>query len=207
MSFYSFAKGFLNVVIAKTLFPTKVIKNDVEIPEGPLVVCANHLSAVDVLLLIASFDRPVCFMGKKELFKIPVLRQVMEAVGAFPVNRSGMDVSAVKKGIGLLNEGKAMGIFPQGTRCPGVHPRETKDKLRNGAVMMGSRAKAALMPVAVKTKGYKVRPFKRVTLIYGKAIPFDEYKDMADGKDFSALTDMLFENICALHGESSAKDA
>lgn len=71
-------------------------------------------------------------MAKKELFSIPFIGWLIRTMGAFPVDRAAMDVSAVKKGIKLLESGEMVGIFPQGTRCDGVHPATTEGLITGG---------------------------------------------------------------------------
>ena len=87
-----------------------------KLPEGPVVVVSNHISNWDVLTLGRVFDRQICFMAKKELFKNPLLRRIVEGLGAFPVDRGSADVSAIRRSLELLSAGGVVGIFPQGTR-------------------------------------------------------------------------------------------
>ncbi|WP_204101838.1 MULTISPECIES: lysophospholipid acyltransferase family protein, partial [Spirulina sp. CCY15215] len=84
--------------------------------EGPLVVASNHASNFDPPIVSNCVCRPVAFMAKEELFKVPVLGQAIELYGAYPVKRSSADRSAIKAALSSLNEGWAVGIFLQGTR-------------------------------------------------------------------------------------------
>ena len=95
------------------------------IPETGCILVCNHTSFSDVLVLEATSTRQVFFMGKAELFKIPLLKQLITALGAFPVNRGGADITSIKRTISEIHSGKVVGIFPQGTRHPGVDPRGT----------------------------------------------------------------------------------
>ena len=199
MSFYSSVKGLLRFLFLKTLTPATILQETEEFPEGPVALCVNHISALDVLQLIPATPRKIRFMAKKELFRIPLVGSVIKAAGAFPVDRKNADVSAVKNGMTVLKEGEVLGIFPQGTRCPGVHPASTRDKLRDGAVMMAHRTHATLLPAAIRMKKNRQRLFRKVTLIYGKPIPYEEYAPLIDGKNYSAATNMLFDRICALY--------
>ncbi len=200
MNLYSFVRRTGCRILAKVVFPSRACGQPSSMPQGPVVLCANHLSFADVILLIAHTDRPIRFMAKKELFKIPVLGPFLRAMGAFPVNRGGMDVNSVKVGISSLSQGEVLGVFPQGTRCAGVSPDQTCDKLYNGASMMAHRTKAALLPVAIQTKNFKVRPFRKVRVIYGEPIPFEKYS-LLEGygrNNYAAVTKYLFDRICAM---------
>lgn len=208
MSIYSFVRKAGCCFLAKFVFPTKVCGGAPKIPDGPVVLCANHLSFVDVVFLIARTERPIRFMAKKELFEVPLLGRFLKAMGAFPVNRGTLDVNAVKTGILSLSDGGILGIFPQGTRCAGVSPDQTYGKLYNGAAMMAHRAKAAILPVAITTKDFKVRPFKKVLLTYGKPIPYEEYSDFKeDGRNSHAVVmRYVFGRICAMAAQQIEND-
>ena len=164
--------------------------------EGALV-CANHTSLLDVIVLSAPLPRQVRYMAKKELFKIPVLSQLIRALGAFPVDRGGADVGAIRKTVSMIEAGELVGIFPQGTRHPKVDPRETE--VKGGAAMIASRAKCTVVPAYIKTKGNKVRFFKRTVIIIGKPISYEELglKD-AKRSEYVAASKYIFDKICTL---------
>ena len=114
-------------------------------------------------------------MAKKELFGIPLLGRLITALGAFPVDRSGRDAGVLVKAVKMLDEGYSVGVFPQGTRRPGVHPSETT--VRAGIGVICEHSRATVLPVFLKTKNFRVR-FLRPTHVYvGKPITYDEYTD------------------------------
>ena len=179
----------------------KVINKEKEPVEGGFVVCANHASATDPIALCYAFRRnQVHFMAKKELFKIPLLAQLIKLLGAFPVDRGGNDVSAVKKAISLVEEKKCMGIFPQGHRYAGENPRETKTK--NGVALIATKAEADILPCYIWRKKNKFKLFCRTYVIIGDVIPFEslEYDPEAAG-EYARITDTAFDRICSLGEE------
>ena len=179
----------------------KVINREKEPSEGGFVVCANHVSATDPIALCYAFKKnQVHFMAKKELFKIPLLAQLIKLLGAFPVDRGGNDVSAVKKAVALVEDKKAMGIFPQGHRYPKENPRNTKTK--NGVALIATKAKADVLPCYIWRKKNKFRLFCRTYVIIGDVIPFEslEYNPDASG-EYVRITEMAFDKICALGEE------
>jgi 1-acyl-sn-glycerol-3-phosphate acyltransferase len=83
---------------------------------GPLILAPNHVSYLDPPLVGCAVPRPVWFMAKHELFKIPVLGPILPHVHAFPVRRGRADRAALRKAEALINEGKAVVVFPEGAR-------------------------------------------------------------------------------------------
>ena len=68
-------------------------------------------------------------------------------------------------------------------------------------MMRAHRAHAAILPVAIRTKNYKIRPFRKTELIYGAPIPYAEYAPLVENKDYTQAVRRVFDAICALHKE------
>jgi len=168
------------------------------------MVCSNHISATDVIFISAAIPkRKICYMAKAELFKIPLLKQFLKAMGTFPIKRGAGDVAAIKKSISLLREGGTVGIFPQGTRYKGVHPKDSS--VKPGAGMIAWRAHANILPVAIITKDYKVKLFRAIDVIIGKPISYNELGfEKGNHEEQIAATDKIFSEILKLH-EKGAK--
>ncbi|MGB3138366.1 MAG: lysophospholipid acyltransferase family protein [Nodosilinea sp.] len=112
---------------------------------GPLIVVANHASDFDPPLLSAAVRRPVSYMAKEELFKVPVLNQAIRLYGAYPVKRGSADRSAIREAIKQLEQGWAVGIFLQGTRTSDGRIPEPKI----GAALIAAKAQVPLLPVSL----------------------------------------------------------
>lgn len=153
------------------LFPYKVIGRE-NIPDASVrhVLCCNHISMVDPVFLLETYPRHIYFMAKGELFKNKLLAWVFTKFGAFPVDRGTADNGAVKTAEDLVNAGKTMGIFPEGTRS------KTGELLRvkSGASLIAAHTKAAMLPVVVVTKNQKIRLFRRVKIVYGPLLSVEE---------------------------------
>ena len=187
------------------LFNYKVINKDKERAEGRYVACANHVSATDPIALCYAFRKnQINFMAKAELFKIPVLAQLIRALGAFPVDRGGGDVSAVKKAVSIVENGSCLGIFPQGHRYPGEDPRNTKTK--NGMALIATKAQADVVPVYIWRKKNKFKLFRRTYIIIGDPIKFEDlnYKSGEAG-EYARITDIVFDKVCEL-GENFERE-
>ena len=115
-------------------------------PEGPVIVVANHHGGVDPFFVAVLTRRPVHFLMAREYYELPVLNWVFRGLRCIPVNRDGNDLSATKTALGLLREGKVIGIFPQG----GI--RETGDGLgegKGGVALLAVKASASVVPVYI----------------------------------------------------------
>ncbi len=167
--------------------------------EGGCIVCANHVSLWDVFSISACLpkSRRLRYLAKAELFKIPILRSAIIALGGCKLERKGGDVGAMKKAISLVKNGEAIAIFPQGTRCKGKNPADTE--VKNGAGMIAYHSKATVIPVCIKTKKQKYSLFRRVDVIIGKPIEYSELGFSSGGsKEYKAATERIFSEICRL---------
>jgi 1-acyl-sn-glycerol-3-phosphate acyltransferase len=167
-----------------------------------------------VLIAAAVSRRQPHFMGKKELFRIPLLGGLLRTLGAYPVDRTG-DVGAIKTSLALLEQGNCVGIFPQGTRCAGKTPRESADKVKNGAGLLCDKTHVSVLPVCLKTKNNRLKIFRRVELIFGEPIPYEMLSEQAGNEAvsdtttahgrqavYARISHAIFERICALYEEA-----
>ena len=187
------------------IFNIRVIGRENEPRESGFMVCANHTSATDPVVLCYAFrNHQVRFMAKKELFRVPVVNLCVKLLGAFPVDRGGGDVGAIKKSVAMLKEGQCMGIFPQGHRYPEVDPRETETK--NGAALICTKAEADVVPVYISRKDNKHTLLRRTYVIIGEPIPFSSFGfDRDETGEYNRITNIIFDRICAIGEEFEAK--
>ena len=198
--FYRFIRGFFGGFF-KLVYRVKIVGKENEITDKPYIVCANHTSLMDVVMLVISFKGQIHFMAKKEIFKVPILRSFVKAMGGFPIDRKGSDVAAIKKTISMLNEGNNIGIFPQGTRRPFENPRDTE--VKDGIGMIASRAGVGFMPVYIKTKREKLSLFRRTKIVIGEYISPEELACDKTGREkYAYVSEYVFDKVCAL-GENT----
>lgn len=113
--------------------------------QKPLLVVSNHASYFDPPLLSSAVRRPVAYMAKTELFNVPVLSPAIRLYGAYPVVRDKGDRAALRAALTRLEEGWAVGVFPQGTRTEDA--RIPSPKL--GAALIAAKAQVPLLPVSL----------------------------------------------------------
>lgn len=171
------------------------IENEPE--NGAFLVCANHLSFQDVIILAACLKHQLRFVAKAELFKIPLLGGLIRELGAIPIDRKKGDVGALKKSIALLEGGEVVSIYPQGHRNPGVHPAKTEIKAGVGLVV--TKAKVNVLPVCIQTKKFKIKLFRKVYVTFGELMTYDEFGISEGGKsEYERITSAVFDNICSM---------
>lgn len=166
---------------------------------GPLLVVANHASDFDPPIVSSCVRRPVSYMAKEELFKVPVLAPAIRAYGAYPVKRGSADRSAIRSALQQLNHGWAVGVFLQGTRTP--DGRISAPKL--GAVLIAAKAQVPILPVSlwgterILPKGAKFPQPRPVTVRIGAPLaPPSNSKDKAE---LQALTQKCTDIIHQMH--------
>lgn len=180
------------------------MKNEPKKSEGPYLVCSNHQSVVDPIVICAATRRQQPhFMAKAELFRVPVMGHIVRWLGAYPVARGKNDVGAVKKTVHMLENGVSVGMFPQGTRCPEREPRECPIKF--GAGLIAAHAKVQVLPVYIGMKNHKWKFFRRITAVVGKPIPFEDFH-YEEGKsgEYARIANRIYDEVCRL-GEEAGK--
>ncbi|WP_135228402.1 lysophospholipid acyltransferase family protein [Deinococcus fonticola] len=132
-------------------------RENVPPPGTPLVVAANHVSALDPFLVAKALPpgRYLQFMAKKELFK-PVIGWIIRTGGSFPVDREGNDVGAVRTAVRILKDNGTVGIFPQGHRGG--------TEMQGGVALIAAKGRSPILPAGIS------RDEKRWIVRFGQPI-------------------------------------
>lgn len=165
---------------------------------GGLIAVSNHASYFDPPILSNCVGRPVAFMAKEELFKIPVFKQGIQLYGAYPVKRQMGDRAALRAATTAIKSGWIAAIFLQGTRSPDA--KITDPKL--GAAWIAAKAQVPLLPVSlwgtekILIKGSALPKPVPLTVRIGEVIPPPASTNKAD---LQAVTEQCAAVINALH--------
>lgn len=113
---------------------------------GAVILAGNHPSYLDPILVLLPIERPIRFMAWDLLFKIPLLGQLIRALGAFPVDlRKGKGEAAFQQALRVLNDSEALGIFPEGQRSE----QGPMGELRTGVARLALESGAPIVPITI----------------------------------------------------------
>lgn len=158
------------------------------VPEEACCFVANHQGNYDILAILAAIDKPMGFIAKKEMEKIPLLSRWMKNIRCVFIDRKNVreSLKAINEGSDNLKNGYSMLIFPEGTRSKGHNIGEFK----KGSLKMATKAKVPIVPVTVdgsykifeEHNGWLRKGEIKVTVgkpIYLDKLTSEEQKDLA----------------------------
>jgi len=186
----------------RIMFRPRYLDRDKIPVDGPLIIAANHLSHIDPAFIMTATKRPVSYMSKKEHFAGAIRRLVFKQVGVIPVDRESGGLEGMENAVEVLNQGGAIGIFPEGTR--------SRDGVigdgRTGVARLAAATGAAVVPVAIRQTddvwpvSKKIpRPWRKFYYKFGDPMYFGDSKITHDNlRDF---TDKVMEKISQLSDE------
>ncbi len=180
--------------LANAIFPMRVEGLEHLPRSGPFIVVADHVSWYDPPAIEFALGEPIRFMGKRELFVVPVLGFVLRATGSFPVRRGERDRRALEVALRVLAAGQPLGYFPEGTRSrDGVLHRA-----RPGIAFLARRSGAPLVPVGVSgTPEMRLRLPPRTDVVVRVGKPFT-LADVDGATDDQAVADAIMRRVAAL---------
>jgi 1-acyl-sn-glycerol-3-phosphate acyltransferase len=147
---------------------------------GGAILLSNHKSYSDAVTVGTAISfRKINYLAKAELFNVPIFHSIIEALGAYPVNRSVLDLKALRKSEKLLKEKKLVLIFGEGTR------NKRKDvkllPIKKGFASLARKLNVPVIPLYIKgteeilSFNY-IRPL--VVIRFGKPIYDKNAKDI-----------------------------
>lgn len=188
MYMYRFLKPVLGLIFKLYYNPTIIGKENIP-KEGSILIVGNHKHLFDQCLAIIATKRPIHYMAKKEYFD-GKFAWFFRMVGCIPVDRSRKDENAKKKALEVLNNGYALGLFPEGTR------NKTDQFLlpfKYGAVSMANKTDSYLVPFGI-TGDYKFRS-KNLMIRFGKPFKADDDLEKANKKLEAEVEKLMRENL------------
>ena len=200
---YRFVRLLLQPV-AKIYFRLRVTGEENLPRQGGLLLAANHCSYLDPPLIGVGLSRQICYLAKEELFRIPLFGLLLRWFGTYSVNRKQGDIRAVRTMLRLLQEDKALLIFPEGTRSENGRLLP----LEEGLAWLSLRSGVPIVPLYV-SGSWRALPRGRwfprphpVNVIIGKTIfPESAGEDPSQKSNIERLTAQVTQALLALRNQ------
>jgi len=173
---------------------------------GPALIVSNHQSILDPPVIGGAARRQIYFLAKAELFQIPLFGWLFRALHARPVRREGSDPGALRTAALLLEEGKALLVFPEGTRS--LDGRLGRGK--PGVGMLAITSGAPVVPAYVSgtlealPKGAAWPRRSQVSVSFGPALHFKTPISVGRKERYREAVEEMMRGIAQLR-EQSAK--
>lgn len=179
--------------------------------KGPVILASNHLAVADSFYLPLVVRRRITFLAKAEYFTGKGIKGWFNkwfytAAGQVPIDRTSADAAqaALDTAERILNDGKLLGMYPEGTRSPDGRLYKGKSGLARLALQTG----VPVIPVAmigtdvVNPPGSKMWHFGRVTVLFGKPMDFSRFEGLAGNRFIErAVIDEVMYELMKLSGQ------
>lgn len=170
---------------------------------GGALLLVNHQSFLDPLLVGLPLTRPVSFLARDSLFRVPVIGHILRNTYVMPISREATSTASLREAIRRMEAGFYVGIFPEGTRTDDGHV----GTLKPGFLALLRRTRVPVIPVGI-AGAYEAYPKKRlfpsigkVRVVYGA--PFDRTQLESYGKaDEAGLLNYVRQQIAACVDEA-----
>lgn len=169
----------------------RIIGADLTPPTGGCILAGNHMSFLDPPFFGSACPRSACYMARDTLFRHPLANWILKSWNCVPMNRERGDIGALRTVLRLLEEGKPVLMFPEGTRSDDGQLKEG----RAGIGMIAAKARVPIVPMRIFGTNHALprgtslpRPAK-VIIRYGEPFvyPLPENVDKLRGDDLKAL--------------------
>jgi 1-acyl-sn-glycerol-3-phosphate acyltransferase len=156
----------------------------------------NHQSFLDPLAAGVHLKRPISFLAREELFKVPVVGWVLRKTYTVSVSQTAFRGSSIRGAIDHMHQGFLVGVFPEGERTSGP-----VKKFNRGFLALVRRVDLPIYPVGIvgaddlmPVGAAVIRPGK-VTVVYGKPLNKEERELLLTGQDDKELTEMMRQRV------------
>ena len=160
--------------------------------EGPVLLCPNHVHALDSVIILMHTKRQVHALAKDDLFNNKILNWLAKIFGIYPIKPESADIDAIKTALRIFKNNEVLMIFPEGTRngmARGV-------PLKNGPVTLAIKSGTPIVPIGIKGN---FKAFSKIVVNIGKPRDYSQYKDKLKDKEFiSNLTKELMDEVVVL---------
>src|SRR5262245_30758875 len=201
MNFYYWLGYHLSRLVGRCFFRLHVLHRERMLQSGPVILAMNHQSYLDPPLAGTTCDRAIYFLARRTLLDVPLLGWLLPKLNVIPVNQEGIDRSALKAVIRVLQAGNAALVFPEGSRTidGSLQPAEP------GLGLIIAKTLAPVVPMRIfgaheaLPRGGGGVHFVPITVVVGEPIVFTAADLELPGKDlYRQLSQRVMDAIAAL---------
>jgi 1-acyl-sn-glycerol-3-phosphate acyltransferase len=187
---YFFCKNFVYLAL-KCLWRLEMHGLENIPREGGVLLASNHVSLMDPPVVGCCMPRDIFFFAKEELFRYFGFGWLIRHLNAFPVRRFEHDIGAFKHAQRLLENGKALILFPEG------HRSKTGElgKPKAGAGMLACKAQVPVVPIYVENTRY-IKQFKKIRVYCGPCLFMP--KEAMESRNYQAFSEQIMAAIAEL---------
>jgi 1-acyl-sn-glycerol-3-phosphate acyltransferase len=202
MNFYYWLGYSLARLLGRVLFRLRILHRDRMIQSGPVILAMNHQSYLDPPLAGTACDRAIYFLAKRSLLHAPLLGWLLPKLNVIPVDQEGIDRSALKALIRVVNAGNGALVFPEGSRT-------LDGKLQPalpGVGLVIAKTLAPVVPMRIFGAREALPPqgrlrFHRITVVVGNPIYFAKADLTPHEGVYARLSNRVMDAIAALQLE------
>jgi len=192
--------------MCKTLFRLEVRGVENLPKNGGFIIVSNHVSHLDPPVIASTTMRRVNFLGKMELFKNRWFGEFLRKVHCIPLNRDGIDKTALRIAFKVLNDGGVLGVFPEGTRSLDGKLGPAK----GGVSIFAFGTNVPVVPAFISGSALALPPgahimrTKKIVVRIGKPFyPPKDFKKEDRKKVYQDFTDKAMQEISKLGQEAT----
>src|SRR6058998_1759864 len=204
MNFYYWLGYHFSRLVGRLFFRFRVVHRERMIQSGPVILAMNHQSYLDPPLAGTTCDRAIYFLARRTLLNVPLLGWLLPKLNVIPVNQEGVDRSAIKAVIRVLQAGNGVLVFPEGSRTLDGNLQSAEPGL--GLVIAKTLAPVVPMRIfgareALPRGGGRLR-LVPITIMIGEPIVFRAADLQMPGKNlYAQLSDRVMKAISELRLE------
>lgn len=170
--------------------------------ENRLLICSNHQSFLDPLILGVVCPRPINYLARKTLFRFAPMAWFLKWNDTIAIDREATGIGGMKETLRRIKRGESVLMFPEGTRTPDGELHE----LMSGFCVLAKRSKATLMPIGFDgafqayPRQHKLPRAGHIHVVMGQPIRFEEYGSLTDEQVTELLASRIRTSFMAARG-------
>ena len=183
--------GFVTRIIMMLFWHYKVVNHSRLKDAKSVIIASNHISNFDPPFIGAVTPFEIAYLAKSELFKRKIFAGLIRHLNAIPIVRGKTDMNAINKAMKILDSGKSLLLFPEGTR---------KGKsIKPGVGMFAMKMQKDILPIYIENADKPLHCmffFKRTKIIIGELIPKEYFIEWESEKEnYQKLAEYVYSKI------------